>query len=81
MAIKETMSLQHLEELEIEKSKSYSLLDKLNQANINLSLLEEKSKSEINSLYSLLENEKRDFFAKEKGYIQEISVILKFKAK
>ncbi|EMR09510.1 hypothetical protein PNEG_02098 [Pneumocystis murina B123] len=75
IAIKETMSLQHLEELEIEKSKSHSLLDKLNEANINLSLLEEKSKSEINSLYSLLENERKDFFIKEKSYIEEISVL------
>ncbi|KTW26977.1 hypothetical protein T552_02468 [Pneumocystis carinii B80] len=75
IAIKKTMSRQHLEELEIEKSKSCSLLDKLNEANINLSLLEEKSKSEINSLYSLLENERKDFFSKEKAYIEEISVL------
>ncbi|KAG4304290.1 hypothetical protein PORY_002265 [Pneumocystis oryctolagi] len=63
---------QYFQELEIEKAKSQSLSEALNTANANMTLLEEKSKLEIDTLRFHLQDEKNRFLDKEKKYTEEI---------
>ncbi|KAG4303292.1 hypothetical protein PCK1_000630 [Pneumocystis canis] len=62
------------EAMEIQQSKS-SLSETSNISNINLTLLEKNHKLEVDTLHSLLEDQKTKFLEKEKDYIEEIYIL------